>query len=90
MKGGMGNIMKQAQQMQEKAEQVQMAQLDALAQQAEQGWAKLNADMLDAEHDNDLDDEKFQWQKFTDFEDLELKEDELELEEKQDRQVGIG
>jgi hypothetical protein len=45
---------------------------------------------MDTAHDNMLDDKKQEWQQYIDFENLELKEEELELEEEQQRGVSIG
>ena len=70
--------------------QTQETQLEAMNQQVQQGWAALNNRILDTAHDNDLDDKKQKWQQYVDFENLQLKEEELEIEEDQERGVSIG
>jgi hypothetical protein len=84
----------QAQQQQQHQMQMQMdvqdTQLESLNQQVQQGWAALNNKIMDTAHDNMLDDKKQEWQQYIDFENLELKEEELELEEEQQRGVSIG
>ena len=70
--------------------QTQETQLEAMNQQVQQGWAALNNKIMDTAHDNDLDDKKQKWQQYVDFENLQLKEEELEIEEDQERGVSIG
>lgn len=78
-----------AQQQQNMQMQQQMAQEDRafqkhiLDQQAAQGWAKLNNDIMDTVHDNELDDQKFVHEVRTD-------NAELALEAEQQRGVSVG
>jgi hypothetical protein len=72
------------------AMQVQNTQLESLNQQVQQGWAALNNKIMDTVHDNDLDDQKQKWQQYVDFEKLQLDQEELEIEEEQQRGVSIG
>jgi hypothetical protein len=84
----------QVQQQQQHQMQMQMdvqdTQLESLSQQVQQGWAALNSKVMDTVHDNDLDDQKQKWQQYIDFENLQLSQEELELEEEQKRGVSIG
>ena len=80
----------QAQMAQQQAQMVQETQLESLNQQVQQGWAALNNKIMDTAHDNQLDDQKHEWQKYVDFENLQIQEEELEIEEEQKRGVSIG
>jgi len=80
----------QAKMQHDMAMQVQDTQLESLNQQVQQGWAALNNKVMDTVHDNALDDKKQEWQQYMDFENLQLAEEELEIEEDQERGVSIG
>ena len=80
----------QAQHQMQMQMQAQETQLESLNQQVQQGWAALNNKVMDTVHDNALDDKKQEWQQYMDFENLQLAEEELEIEEDQERGVSIG
>ena len=63
--------------------QLTETQMEAISQQVQQGWARINTDSLDTTHDNLLDDKKFGHTVFKD-------NAELALEAEQKRAVSVG
>ena len=82
--------MKQIAMMQaERQDQLAETQIESISQQVQIGWANLNNNIMDTAHDNTLDDDKFDWQQYMDRSDNFFKEEELKLEEEQERGVSL-
>ena len=73
----------QAQQAQMMAQQQQQFQMMMMQREQQRRDDELANKILDTTHDNELDDEKFQWDRYTD-------QAEIQIERSQDRQASIG